>query len=260
MTTDPASSRDYAASEPPPTAVITCAVLELEIEHFGANLRHIVHIETLEQGLHNDPPKLKRELQQAIERIEQQTTAQAIVLGYGLCSRGTEGVRASRCQVVMPRAHDCITLLLGCKQRYTEYVDQHPGTYWYSPGWNTHHTPPGEDRYEQLYSHYVEKYGEDNAKYLMETEQKWFSTYDRATYVDLGVGDTEKDVQYTRGCAKWLGWQFDHQRGDPELLRALLEGRWDSERFVVVPPGQTFCMTSDDRVIEVSTDDSSGSP
>ena len=260
MTKHLASPRDSADSRLPPTAVITCAVLELEIEHFASNLPHIVHIETLEQGLHNDPPKLKIHLQQAVDRIEQQTTAQAIVLGYGLCSRGTEGVRATRCQVVMPRAHDCITLLLGCKKRYAEYVQQCPGTYWYSPGWNKHHTPPGQDRYDQLVRQYRQKYGEDNARYLMETEQNWFSTYDRATYVDLGISDTADDVQYTQGCAKWLGWQFDHQRGDPELLRALLEGRWDQERFVVVPPGQTFRMTGDYRVIEVSTDDSIGSP
>lgn len=240
----------------PKTAVIACAVLEFEIDHFGAEANHIVHVEMLEQGLHNDPPRLRLELQQAIDRIEGQTQAQVIVLGYGLCSRGTEGVRTTRCQLVIPRAHDCITLLLGCKERYRQYVDDHPGTYWYSPGWNKHHTPPGKERYDILYRQYCEKYGEDNARYLMETEQHWFSTYDRATYVDLGVGATDDDVQFTRGCAQWLGWKFDRQRGDPDLLSALLHGPWDNDRFVVLRPGQTFRMTGDDRVIEAQAPES----
>jgi len=222
----------------------------LEIEHFAAGLDHIVCVENLEQGLHNEPSELRVRLQEAIERIERDTPAEAILLGYGLCSRGTEGVRARECRMVIPRAHDCITLLLGCKRRYAEYVAKHPGTYWYSPGWNKHHTPPGPQRHDKLYQDYCEKYGKDNADYLMETAENWFTTYDRATFVDLGVGAIDDDVQYTCDCADWLGWTFDHQRGDPDLLKALLEGRWDDERFVVLQPGQTFRMTGDERVIE----------
>ena len=102
---------------------------------------------------------------------------------------------------------------------------------------------------------YCQKYGEDNAHYLMETEQHWFSTYDRATFVDLGVGDTTDELEYTKSCAKWLGWEFDHQVGDASLLQDLLSGYWDPERFVVVPPGRAFKLTGDDRVVEVDADE-----
>ena len=234
-----------------PTIVITCAVMEDEIAHFAAQLDHIVHIELMEQGLHNDPPELQRRVQAAIIDLEQRfPDAGAIVLGYGLCSRGTEGLIAERCKLVIARAHDCITLLLGDRKRYAEYVAENPGTYWYSPGWNRHHTPPGQERYEKLHKQYLEKYGEDNAQFLMESEQHWFSTYKRATFVELTVGGNGDDVEYTRRCADWLGWQFDHQAGDPGLLKALLGGDWDDDRFVVLEPGQTFRMTADERVVE----------
>lgn len=233
------------------TAVITCGVLETEILHFVRDIPHVIHVEILKQGLHNDPSLLRSELQAAIDHVETVVPqAAAIVLGYGLCSRGTENVRARRCKLVMARAHDCITLLLGSKERYADYVARHPGTYWYSPGWNRHHTPPGKERYEMLYLRYVEQFGKDNAEYLMETEQHWFKTYDRATYVDLGIGSTDADLTYTRRCAEWLKWSFDHQRGDPGLLLALLNGEWDDERFVVVESGQTIRMTSDSRICE----------
>lgn len=242
-----------ATQAPPRIAVVTCAVLEQEMAHFAAEHEHVDHIEVLEQGLHNEPDKLRDELQRAVERVEaERPHIDAIVLGYGLCSRGSEGVGPSRCTLVIPRAHDCITLLLGCKDRYAAYVAEHPGTYWYSPGWNSCHVPPGPERYRLRYDEYVQKYGQDNADYLMEAEQHWFSTYDRATYVDLTVGATDADVQYTRDCADWLEWKFDRQQGDPQLVRDLLAGQWDDERFVVCGPGQAIRMTADERVIEAA--------
>lgn len=233
-------------------AVIACAVLEIEIKHFAKDLPNVVHTELLEQGLHNDPPKLRMQLQQAIDRVEGSCDAEAIVLGYGLCSRGTEGVKTSRAQLVIPRAHDCITLLLGSKEKYADYVKHNPGTYWYSPGWNKHHIPPGKERYDKLLAQYKEKFGEEDAEFLMETEQAWFSTYSRATYVHLGIGQTKQDVDYTRTCADWLKWSFDLQEGCPKLLKDLLSGPWDNERFLIVPAGQSFKMTADGRVIELA--------
>lgn len=242
-----------SGSAQPRVAVITCAVLEDEIEHFVRDRRHVVHVEMLEQGLHNEPDRLHERLQVAIDRVERKAPeAQVIVLGYGLCSRGTEGVRASRCRLVMARAHDCITLLLGDRQQYAEYVARHPGTYWYSPGWNRHHLPPGQARYERLYEQYRKAYGEDNAQYLMETEQHWFATYDRATYVDLGVGATPEDIAFTQECADWLGWSFDRMAGSPALLEALLDGPWDDERFITLEPGEAFEASGDQAIVRLS--------
>ncbi|MFW6170595.1 MAG: DUF1638 domain-containing protein [Planctomycetota bacterium] len=238
---------------PPRTAIILCEVLELEIEHFAARANHLVRIVRMEQGLHNEPDKLRERVQAAVQRVEEETDAEVIVLGYGLCSRGTQGVRTHRCRLVIPRAHDCITLLLGDRQRYREYVAQHPGTYWYSPGWIKHHLPPGPQRYEVMAREYREKFGQDNAEFLLETEAQWHANYDRATYVDVtGIGSTPEDIELTRECAQWLGWRFDRQSGDADLLKHLVFGPWDAERFLTVQPGETIRLTGDDRVIDVA--------
>jgi hypothetical protein len=233
-----------------PTAIILCRVLELEIEHFAQRCDHVVRLERLEQGLHNEPRKLHQHVQQAIDRLERETPAEVIVLGYGLCSRGVEGLRTTRCQLVIPRAHDCITLLLGDKDRYQQYVARHPGTYWYSPGWIQHHLPPGPERYDRMYQEYCEKYGEDNAAFLMDTERQWHANYNRATFVDVGIGTQPEHLEFTRQCAEWLGWEYDRQHGDASLLQELVQGPWDASRFVTVPPGQTVRMTGDERVLE----------
>lgn len=83
----------------------------------------------------------------------------------------------------------------------------------------------------------------------MEMERKWTSEYDRAAYVDLGVGETERSREYARHCAACLGWSFDHVQGDATLLRDLLTGPWDASRFLIVPPHHTIRVTADETVI-----------
>jgi hypothetical protein len=79
------------------------------------------------KGLHNlGDIKMRRILQEEIEKVEPDKY-EAILLGYGLCNNGTLDLRAA-VPVVIPKAHDCITLLLGSKEKYREYFDQNPGT------------------------------------------------------------------------------------------------------------------------------------
>jgi hypothetical protein len=231
-------------------AVLACAVLETEVRHFCRPDSPAFAFEFLDQDLHLQPEHLHEELQKAVERLERQhPSLTSIVLVYGLCSGAVEGIHAERCRLVIPRAHDCITLLLGDRRRYAEHAEHFPGTYWYSPGWNRCHLPPGPERYQKAHAEYCEKYGEDNADYLMELEQGWMREYDRASYVDLGVGVTDQDLDFTRRCADWLHWGFDHQTGDPRLLRDLLSGNWDEERYLVLEPGQTPRQSGDERVM-----------
>lgn len=234
---------------PPQLTVIACNVLEDEVRHYARGLAHVRQLVFLPQGLHNEPVRLQRELQAAVEAAEADAGTDVIALVYGLCSRGVEDLRHARCPLVIARAHDCVTLFLGDKERYATYLREHPGTYWYSPGWIKSHAPPGPDREARLRREYAEKFEADEVDYLMEVEQGWIEKYDRATYVGLGVGETEKEVRYTQHCAGCLGWSFDQVRGDPGLLVDLLAGRWDERRFLVVPPNHVIRLTADETII-----------
>lgn len=234
---------------PPALTVIACNVLEEEVRRFARDAAHVRSLVFMPQGLHNEPARLRRELQTAVDQAEADPGTDTIALVYGLCSRGVEDLRHARCPLVIPRAHDCVTLFLGDKERYAAYLRENPGTYWYSPGWIKSHTPPGPDREARLRREYAAKFDAEEVDYLMEIEQGWIAKYDRATYVGLGVGETEADVNYTRHCAGCLGWSFDQVKGDPQLLIDLLAGRWDDRRFLVVPPHHLIRLTADDSII-----------
>lgn len=228
--------------------IISCHVLWREICFLSSTSPNLFTFKFLQQGLHDTPDRLRAELQQAIDETPDEYDA--ILLGYGLCSNGIEGIQARNTRLVVMRGHDCITFFLGSKERYQEQFDNFPGTYWYTPGWIETSEMPGEQRYQNYLQQYIEKYGEDNAQYLMEMEQSWINNYSRAGYVDLGFFESQKYKNYTRECADWLGWKFYPQKGDPRLLKNFLNGNWDTENFLVLEPGEMIVAAYDQQVID----------
>jgi len=198
--------------------------------------------------LHNTPDQLRKELQQAIDEVDGKYPY--ILIGYGLCSNGIVGIKAQKSTLVIMRGHDCITFFLGSKEHYREYFDKHPGTYWYTPGWIDTGTQPGKDRYEKILQEYIDKYGEENAEFLMEMEQNWFKEYNNAAYIDQCFLDSTKYKEYTKECAEWLGWNYDEIKGSTLLIEDFLNGNWDDERFLVVKPGEIVDASNDNNIIK----------
>ena len=218
---------------------ITCKVLQREAYYCAARSKNVVDVVLMEQGLHDEPDRLRTEVRKALENTHdiQKRPYDASLLGYGLCSNGIVGLSAE-IPIVVPRGHDCITLLLGSKDKYKEYFDSHRGIYWYSPGWIESGKQPSEERYDKLLEEYKEKYGDDNAQYLMEVEQSWMKEYDWATFIDWGLTDSSEYKNYTKRCAEYLHWNYDELRGSPVLMQKLIDGDWHESEFLVVKPGQ----------------------
>lgn len=246
-------------------AFLGCEVLFREFCLAAAHSPAIVDPIMLPQGLHNTPAELRVRVQQEIDRLENcgpefipydevdtlpPPRYDAILLGYALCSNGVVGLTSRRTPLVIPRGHDCVTLLLGSKEAYHEYFESHRGIYWYSSGWIERTLQPGRERWEYTRTHYAEKYGEENADYLMEMEQHWFKEYSWATYINWDLPTTEHDRAYTRACAEFLGWNYDEVQGDRQLMYDFLGGAWDDDRFLVVPPGACIEPSHDPNILK----------
>jgi hypothetical protein len=218
---------------------ISCKVMQREAYLCASRSKNIVDIVLMPQGLHDEPDKLRNEVQKALNNTVdiQQRPYDASLLGYGLCSNGIVGLSA-KIPIVVPRGHDCVTLLLGSKDKYQEYFDSHRGVYWYSAGWIESGKQPGKERYEKTLKEYQEKYGDDNAQYLMEMEQGWMKQYNWATYIDWDFASSDEYRRYTKSCAEFLNWNYDEIKGQPALMQKLVDGPWDESEFLVVEPGR----------------------
>lgn len=148
--------------------LISCNVFKREIEYAAARTKHECEIEFLELGEHARPSKLREMLQQRIDAAE---GCDAVLLGYGLCGRATDGWRPGNRPVVLPRSHDCCGILLGSRKRFEELFRDMPSTPFSSVGYIEHgeyYFADGEMMFGDSYAALVEQYGEDNARYIYE--------------------------------------------------------------------------------------------
>ncbi|MCE7988067.1 MAG: DUF1638 domain-containing protein [Caldilinea sp. CFX5] len=240
---------------------LSCEALTRMVYLCAAGSPHLVDVELVRIGLHNEPINLRVLLQQKIDALSRKDF-DAVVLAYGLCGQATLGLVAKEIPIVIPRAHDCITLFLGSRARYQEQFESNPGTYWYSLDYIERKEASGtfvvlgasvdSTNMQSKYEEYVAKYGADNADYLMEVMGAWQSHYNRAAYIDLGVGNGVQLEAQTRQEAANRGWQFERLTGNMTLIRRLLDGDWDQD-FLVIQPGQQVAMSYDEDVIMCRT-------
>lgn len=233
---------------------IVCEILAREAAQAAAHSPHIVHLEFMHSGLHDEPDQLRSSVQARIDAASD-GGFDYILLGYGLCSRGTADLIARCTPIVIPRAHDCITLFLGSRERYDREFLEHPGTYYYSSGWIEHKNgdlshgtlkSTHEVRAEERYREYLKRFGEDNARYLIEQEGLWLAHYDRAALIDTGFGNIEVYRSFTRAVAESNGWEYQEIPGDNRLVDALFSGDWNESDYLIVRPGQrTFEQVND---------------
>ncbi len=236
---------------PPDIALLACAVFEREIALWAGSAAHIRETRLYEIALHDHPDTMREKLQGEILSLDARDDIDAIVLAYGLCGRGTARLRAGRHPFVLPRAHDCITVFLGSKEHYAAHQRGCPTCYYYTPGWNRARRVPGPDKIAAMRADYSGRFDDEDVEFLIESEKATWAMHDTATYIDLGTAEAESEADYARQCADSLGWKFEHIHGDPTLLRDLLEGRWDDERFQIIQPGEVLGHSPDERILRM---------
>ena len=225
--------------------LISCEVFQPEFEQAVKQRKSDLSVEFLPFGLHEKPDELRKELQARIDAVAEGVYG-AILIGYCLCSRAVVGIRARNTSLVLPKAHDCITVLLGSRQRYNEEFAREPGTYYYSPGWidrsrssegNPFGAPTQNAAMQRRLEEYVQKFGEDNALFLMEVESAWATQYSRAAFINTNVGDVPDYRDFVKKVAADNKWKFEEFQSDLGLISRFLDGRWDDD-FLIVPPGR----------------------
>ncbi|HBU11956.1 MAG TPA: hypothetical protein DEB31_04290 [Clostridiales bacterium] len=230
--------------------LIACKALFREASLIAAQSENFIDATYLRQGLHDTPDLLRRAIQDEIDRVESgddihtysarydRRDFDAILLGYGLCSNGIVGVGSKKYPVVVPRAHDCITLYLGSKEAYAAYFKEHGGTFWYNASWIENAVTPSEQTDREMMAVYAEKYGEENAAFLLEAEMT--ENYTRAAYIKWPELSFPQYEKYTRDAAAYRGWEYDCVLGSSALMLEFLDGVWDYDKFLVAPPGSAI--------------------
>jgi len=239
--------------------LISCEIFHREMCAVVARSPHQVDIEFMPKGLHDMPAAdMLGRMQAAVDRSAQDGAYDAVLLGYALCNNGLSGLTARSVPLVLPRAHDCISLFLGSRQRYKRYFFDNPGVYFKTTGWIERDRAQGELRQltvqhksgmDRTYQELVDQYGEENAKFLQEQLYDMTRHYKQITFIEMGVEPDGRFEHQSRELASSRGWTYDKIAGDMRLIRNLVDGHWDATDFLVVQPGQHIAPTQDDQIV-----------
>jgi hypothetical protein len=232
--------------------LIGCGLLLRELSDAIVRSPHLVDAKFLPAGLHDTGAKsMRQRLQQEIDSIDA-SDYDCIVLGYALCGMGMAGLRAPSIPLVLPRAHDCITLLMGSREKYSEYFKANAGVYFRSVGWMER----GREMHDQLGANglsedreaLIARYGEEAGQYLYEEATRYHQSYSKLTYIRTGSAFDDGFAQQAQVEAQGRNWKYEEMDGDLTLFRKLLAGEWESD-FLVVPPGHVTVATYDEEIL-----------
>ncbi len=239
--------------------LIACEILYRELCAAVARSPNCVDVEFLPKGLHDIGQEgMSRRLEEVLAEVDA-SQYDAVLFGYGLCSNGLVGLTARNVPLVIPRAHDCITLFFGSKERYLEYFYGHPGVYFKTSGWIERGTDlnqlapqsiPHRSGMVQTYEELVAKYGEDNARFLHEELTNMTRNYSQITYIEMGIEPDGRFERLAREQADERGWKFEKVQGDMSLVERLVDGPWDDADFLVVQPGYRVATSFDEKIIK----------
>jgi hypothetical protein len=205
--------------DPARVKVIACATV---IEEMEPRMPAVMQREVLDFGLHVRPGRLTVALQAAIDASPD---LDAILLGYGLCSRAVVGLRATHCRLVIPRVDDCIAIFLGSRDAYVSQIHGEPGTYYLTKGW----IEVGDSPFDEA-DRLAEKYGQETANEII---AMMLHNYTRLAFIDTGVRDLDRYREKARAMAERYGLRFEEIPGSPALVDDLLSGAWDRDCVVV---------------------------
>lgn len=215
-----------------PVVAIACRVLESLMEPYLRDAA--IPVTCKEYGLHRTPTLMAAALQQEIDRLAEPSV---VILGYGLCGNGLVGLRARQHTLIVPRADDCITLLLGSYERYVEEFSAEPGTYYLTKGWLASGSHPLRE-YEEL----VEKYGQESADWIINEQ---YRNYRRLVLVASSQAELiacrAQALEVARFCAVRWGFRYKEHIGSTDFVERLVaeahQLRKSTDDFLLIPPG-----------------------
>ena len=190
----------------------------------------------LDYGLHIRPDKMTPTLQAQLDALPEPSL---VLIGYGLCGNGLDGLKAGPHTLIIPRTDDCIAILLGSYQAYIQAFREEPGTYYLTKGW----LESGSDPLKE-YREYVDRYGVENADSLIDL---MYRRYKRLCFVAHTQADLDeyrpKASEVAEFCAQRWEMSYEERIGSDGLIRRLLEAPRHNgdlgDDFVAVPPGCT---------------------
>ncbi|HWR05565.1 DUF1638 domain-containing protein [Sporomusa sp.] len=213
--------------------IITCRTIQAEVDKAIQQTDCRFPVIYLESALHNEPDKLRSVLQEALSRA---SNVDQVLLVMGYCGNAILGLKPAGFRLVVPRADDCLTMLLGSQQKRTEVQRTMP-TYFFSSGWLASWEQMERTTFEE-YERTIKRYGKEKADKILRIT---FKHYKRVGVIDTGEFPLDELMAKAQVHADFLNLKCEAIPGTLGYLKKFLTGPWDND-FIVIDSGETIVM------------------
>ena len=185
----------------------------------------------LESGLHNDPKELNEAMQKVINRI---SNVEQVLIIMGFCGNAVVGLKGKGFRMIIPRADDCITMLLGSMEKRKD-VQSQKATYFLTKGWIDMYDDVEKTMVDELYRMEI-KYGKERAQRIFRAS---FKHYKRLGIIDTGTFDIEEILDKAKLKSDLMQLPIEIIPGTTTFLEKFLTGPWEKEEFIIIEDAKT---------------------
>lgn len=215
------------SKESRPVVVLGCRMLEPLLVPL---LDPAVPTTFFDYGLHERPATMQPTLQKHLDALDEPAT---VIIGYGLCGNGVVGLSAGQHTLILPKAHDCVAMVMGSHDVYIGDFRANPGTYYLTRGW----LDIGEDPLHE-YERILERRGLDFAERVIDL---LYGGYQRLCLLAFSAEEMDEiralAAPVVEFCRERWGLSYDEMVGDPVFIESLAQHDGHDERFLLIPPG-----------------------
>ncbi len=216
------------------TVILTCSSLKDHVDAAQKAMGTDLPVVVLDRSDHVEPARMQASVLRAIDGLVKEWPEDLTVLvSMGFCG-GVWHEVSFPCRVVIPRADDCISIMLATDEEYIPNRKESGHLYLYekdpadfSALKLLHDGGTAEESYRNMSR-------EDLFRY-------WFGNYYAMDIIDTGLNPCyeESYVEAAQKEADEINAQLGYAQGGNVLLEKLVSGRWDRQ-FIVAEPGQVI--------------------
>lgn len=207
------------------TVIAACSSMLLHVEAAQKKMGTDFPVAVLDREYHSDPAKMRELVMKTLESLPAEK--ENVLVAMGFCGGSWDRIESPR-RIVIPKADDCITMLL--------HTDDTPHLNLKQQG-HMYFRDSDEGKYSMkgMKEEICRKYGTEFGTSVFGS---WFASYTHADIIDTGAYDCYS-LEFAREAqenADLIRCTLDYTQGSNLILEKLVSGRWDGQ-FVVKMPG-----------------------
>lgn len=214
------------------SVILSCNTIRAEVDQVIEKTDFSGTVLYLESGLHNEPKRLHQVLQETLNRI---SNVDQVLLVMGYCGNAVLDLKPRGFRLIVPKADDCITMLLGSQEK-RKIAQEEKYTYFFSKGWLDHFDDI-ESTIMQDLERMIQKYGKARA---MRIFRSMFAHYQRIGVIDTGTFNLDEMMEKAKKQAELMQLVCEVIPGTISFLEAFLTGPWETDQFIIINSGDTL--------------------